>query len=102
MLDEIREELEQLNEKFDVLIDGLKTGKDGRSIPALNVATLLYMPDHLRSTLMAVARRGPATADRIAEETQRTRAVESAHLNQLVVMGYITKERKGRTVYFYT
>jgi hypothetical protein len=27
--------------------------------------------------------------------------VESAYLNQLVIMGYLKKERKGRKAYFY-
>lgn len=37
----------------------------------------------------------------IAEQTKRARAVESAYLNQLVIMEYLKKERKGRKAYFY-
>ena len=40
------------------------------------------------------------TADEIAEMTKRARAVESGYLNQLVRMGYLKKERKGRQVLF--
>ena len=41
-----------------------------------------------------------ATADEIAEITGLQRAVESAHLNRLVELGYVKKIRKGRFVYF--
>jgi len=66
----------------------------------LDVMTLLSMPDHLRKTAMTVCRIGRATADDIAQQTGRARAVESAYLNQLVLMGYLKKERKGRKAYF--
>jgi predicted transcriptional regulator len=42
-----------------------------------------------------------ATADEIAKETKRLRAVESAAANQLVRLGYLKKKREGRDVYFY-
>lgn len=67
----------------------------------LDVMTLLSMPDHLRKTAMTICRLGRATADEVAKQTRRARAVESAYLNQLVVMGYLKKERKGRKAYFY-
>ncbi|MBS7616418.1 hypothetical protein KEJ45_04395 [Candidatus Bathyarchaeota archaeon] len=78
--------------------------KDIQTIPTdapLDVMTLLSMPDHLRKTAMTVCRLGRATADEIAQQTHRARAVESAYLNQLVVMGYLKKERHGRKAYFY-
>jgi predicted transcriptional regulator len=50
---------------------------------------------------MAICRCGRATAEEIAGQTSRARAVESAYLNQLVIMGYLKKERKGRKAYFY-
>ena len=59
------------------------------------------MPDHLRKTAMTICRCGRATAEEIAAQTSRARAVESAYLNQLVIMGYLKKERKGRKAYFY-
>ena len=68
---------------------------------SLDVMTLLSMPDHLRKTAMSICRCGRATAEEIAEQTRRARAVESAYLNQLVIMGYLKKERKGRKAYFY-
>ena len=104
ILEKIRENLERLNEKIEVMIELQKHGrKDIQQIPEapLDVMTLLSMPDHLRKTAMTVCRLGRATADEVAQQTHRARAVESAYLNQLVIMGYMKKERKGRKAYFY-
>ncbi len=105
ILERIRDNLERLNEKMEVMIELQKhEGKEGplplQDAP-LDVMTLLSMPDHLRKTAMMVCRSGRATADEIAQQTTRARAVESAYLNQLVLMGYLKKERKGRKAYFY-
>ena len=104
ILEKIRENLERLNEKIEVMIELQKHGrKDIQPIPEapLDVMTLLSMPDHLRKTAMTVCKLGRATAEEIAQQTHRARAVESAYLNQLVIMGYLKKERKGRKAYFY-
>ncbi len=106
VLEKIRENLERLNEKMEVMIelqkhDGRKDMMQPLSDTPLDVMTLLSMPDHLRKTAMTICRCGRATAEEIAEQTNRARAVESAYLNQLVIMGYLKKERKGRKAYFY-
>jgi len=105
VLEKIKENLEKLNEKMEVMIELQKHGKQDIQPPLtdtpLDVMTLLSMPDHLRKTAMTLCRLGRATADEIAQQTRRARAVESAYLNQLVLMGYLKKERKGRKAYFY-
>lgn len=103
ILEKIRENLERLNEKMEVIIELQKHGKeDFKPIDApLDVLTLLSMPDHLRKTAMAVCRVGRVTAEDVAEQTSRARAVESGYLNQLVIMGHLEKERVGRKAYFY-
>lgn len=106
ILEKIKENLERLNEKFEVMIEIQKNGngrKDTQMVPdvSLDVMTLLNMPDHLRKTAMTICRSGRATAEEISEQTTRARAVESAYLNQLVIMGYLKKERKGRKAYFF-
>jgi ArsR family transcriptional regulator, lead/cadmium/zinc/bismuth-responsive transcriptional repressor len=105
ILEKIRENLERLNEKMEIIIelqkhDHKETQQPLQDTP-LDVMTLLSMPDHLRKTAMTVCRSGRATADEIAQQTSRARAVESAYLNQLVLMGYLKKERDGRKAYFY-
>ncbi|MEJ5327222.1 MAG: transcriptional regulator [Candidatus Bathyarchaeia archaeon] len=105
ILEKIKENLEKLNEKMEVMIELQKHGKkETQPTPdtSLDVMTLLSMPDHLRKTAMTICRYGRATAEEVAQQTNRARAVESAYLNQLVIMGYLKKERKGRKAYFYT
>ena len=104
LLEKIREHLEQLNEKIDVMIEIQKHGH--RELPenlpeTLDVMTLLSLPDHLRKTAVSLCKLEKATADEISEQTKRARAVESGYLNQLVIMGYLKKERQGRKAYFY-
>lgn len=104
ILEKIKENLERLNEKMEVMIELQRHGRKLETFSSdapLDVMTLLSMPDHLRKTAMTVCRLGRATADEIAQQTHRARAVESAYLNQLVVMGYLKKERKGRKAYFF-
>ncbi len=107
ILEKIEESLERLNDKIEVMIEIQKNGNDNRkSMPglpeaSLDVMTLLSMPDHLRKTAISICRCTKATAEEIAQQTSRARAVESAYLNQLVMMGYLKKERKGRKAYFY-
>lgn len=104
VLEKIKENLERLNEKMEIMIEIQRHGKkELQAFPdaSLDVMTLLSLPDHLRKTAMSICRCGRATAQEIASQTKRARAVESAYLNQLVIMGYLKKERKGRKAYFY-
>jgi len=104
LLEKIKESLDKLNEKMEIIIELQK--QEPRNLPeqlpdALDVMTLLSLPDHLRKTAITICKLGRATADEVAEQTKRARAVESAYLNQLVLMGYLKKERVGRKAYFY-
>jgi len=105
ILEKIKESLDRLNEKMDVFIEIQRHSPRGNldeSIPdVLDVMTLLSLPDHLRKTAVTLCKLGQATADEVAEQTKRARAVESGYLNQLMLMGYVKKERKGRKAYFY-
>ena len=78
-----------------------KTAKNQIPCEALDVMTLLSLPDHLRKTAVTICALRSATAADVAGETRRARAVESNYLNQLVTMKYIQRERKGKKVYFY-
>ncbi len=108
ILEKIEESLEKLNDKIEIMIEIQKNGggnniKASLSLPdaSLDVMTLLSMPDHLRKTAMTICRCSRATAEEVAKQTKRARAVESAYLNQLVIMGYLKKERTGRKAYFF-
>ncbi|UCG36620.1 MAG: transcriptional regulator [Candidatus Bathyarchaeota archaeon] len=106
LLRKIKENLDALNEKMEVFIEIQKQGQKQNFVmqdlpEALDVMTLLSLPDHLRKTAVAICKLGRATAEEVSEHTKRARAVESGYLNQLVLMGYLKKERKGRKAYFF-
>ena len=69
--------------------------------PAPDMMTLLSLPGALRKTVMACYKLREATAEDLSRETERLRAVESACANQLVRMGFLSKRREGRKVYFF-
>jgi predicted transcriptional regulator len=108
LLEKIKESLERLNEKMEVIIELQKSEQKESGAGAmpdlpetLDVMTLLSLPDHLRKTAISICKLGQATAEEVAEYSKRARAVESGYLNQLVLMGYLKKERRGRKAYFY-
>jgi len=117
LLKKLVDVLNQVNKKLDLVIElnrkMLKTQEEflqritdnsyrRKAIkPAPDVMTLLSLPSSLRKTIMALYKLKEATAEDLARETKRLRAVESASANQLVRMGYLKKKREGRKVYFY-
>ena len=108
----ILDELRKLNEKLDEIMkveEGILRGlHEERKLTeeavkfegALDVMTLLTLPNNVRKTAMVICKVGEATAQEVAGETGRKRAVESALLNDLARMGYLAKYRKGRKIYF--
>jgi len=61
---------------------------------------LLLLPDHIRKTYTAVASRGECNATEVSNLSGRGRAIESNYLNQLVRMGWLTKQRDSKTINF--
>ena len=102
VLKQINVNLERITVQLEQLSESLPPGREKSDLlEALDVMTLLSLPDHLRKTAMILVKLGKATASQIAKESGRARAVESAYLNQLVAMGHIKKGRQGRRVYFW-
>jgi len=99
--------LERIEKKLDLILESVKkkseTGEEkGEKVEALDVMALLSLPDHLRKTALTMIKFGKAMAEEVAKETGRSRAIESAYLNQLVRMGYLSKKRVKKRVYFST
>ena len=117
LLARIVAELREANEKLNLLIslnhklltaqekliqkssNEIEPPQDLKFAP--DVLALLSLPTSLRKTVMVLYKLEKATAEEIADETKRLRAVESASANQLVRLGYLKKKREGRAVYFY-
>jgi hypothetical protein len=117
LLARIIDELREANEKLELLISSnsklLETqekllhnaSSKKKPMPDLKLApdvmALLSLPMSLRKTVIVLYKLEKATAEDIAKETKRLRAVESSSANQLVRLGYLKKKREGRDVYFY-
>ena len=117
LLMKLVDELKLVNQKLDSLIElNGKILKIQEEMPRLvsnksysgtelklepDAMSLLSLPMSLRKTVMVLYKLEKATAEDLAKETKRLRAVESASANQLVRMGYLKKRREGREVYFY-
>lgn len=112
LLRKMSKDLDLLKAKVDAIFDvqkklsnelmGYEHEEEKPSSESLDVMMLLSLPDHLRKTAIAVSKSGKATANEVARETKRARAVESNYLNQLVMMGHLKRERKGRKVLFFS
>jgi hypothetical protein len=111
-LERIGRDLKRLNEKVDKIIEvqqkilqkplgGIGYNQESKVFEALDVMTLLSLPDHLRKTAMITCELGKVSAWDVAGKTNRARAVESSYLNQLVRMGFLKRKREGRVVYFF-
>ena len=66
----------------------------------LSESELFSLPDNLRKTYLAVASKGECSATEVSNLTGRSRAIESSYLNQLTRMGWLTKRRNSKTLYF--
>jgi hypothetical protein len=103
----MKERLKRIERKIDVLVGGIGEKHPPKKVEeikevdkSLDIMTLLSLPDHLRKSAMAIIKMGDAMAEDVARETERSRAVESAYLNQLVRMGHLVRKRRGKRVYF--
>ncbi|MDH5806965.1 MAG: hypothetical protein QXW62_00090 [Candidatus Methanomethylicaceae archaeon] len=96
----IKERLEEIIILQKEILAMLKEKEISKETLELDASLLLRLPDHLRKTMMALAKLVKARAEDVAKITGRARAVESGYLNQLVRMGYVKKVREGHEVYF--
>jgi len=98
--------LARIERKVDLILGSVRGERRAKNVEevkgagALDIMTLLSLPDHLRKTALTLIKLGRAMADDVAKATGRARAIESAYLNQLVRMEYVWRKRVGKRVYF--
>lgn len=103
---EVGKVLARIERKIDLVLGSVRGERHAKNVEnikgagALDIMTLLSLPDHLRKTALTLIKLGRAVADDVAKETGRARAIESAYLNQLVRMEYVWRKRVGKHVYF--
>lgn len=104
LADEINEVTNRNLKKIEKLIyevvDKLKIEATKIKSSGFEPSILLDFPDHLRVTVRILLELGMATAEEVCKKTNRSRSLESSYLNQLTIMGYVEKERKGQLVYY--
>ena len=101
--EEVSERLKRIEERLGLLerlVAKGSTGTSKASTSAINMDHLLSLPSSLQRTMVAIQELKEATANEVAEETERSRSVETIYLNQLARMGYLSRQRRGHRVYF--
>ena len=75
---------------------------ENRFNPAVDdrMGAFLAITDTMRKSLFAVAKLGKCTIDDVSIITRRHRSVENRYLNELVRIGWLGKERKGKKIYY--
>ena len=98
VFDRIFQEMQQMRYRLDD-IESEFSKWDPQPLK-ITESKLFSLPDHLRKTFMAVSSRGECDATEVSNLSGRCRAIESNYLNQLVRMGWLTKQRDSRTINF--
>jgi hypothetical protein len=74
-----------------------------KATPSKNtlIHTLFNLPPHLMKTYLATLIIDQTTsANEVSKLTRKARAQESSYLNQLALMGYLSRTKNKRTVLF--
>lgn len=104
MQSKVEEKLRRIEERLEALEKVLSRSNakspSKTTAVSISIKDLLALPDSLRKTMIAIQGLKEATTKEVAENTDRTRSVETIYLNQLVRIGYLTKQRRGRKIYF--
>jgi len=98
----VLERIKRIEERLDALELAIKTieaSPERRASPTL-FKEFLTLPSSLQKTMLAVQELEEAMATEVAEKTGRVRSVETIYLNQLARLGYLTRIRKSRRIYF--
>jgi hypothetical protein len=98
LFDQIFREMREIRYRLD---DIEKSFSNWNPSPLkISPSELFLLPDHLRKTYMSVVSKGECNAILVSDFTGRSRAAESNYLNQLARMGWLTKRRDSKTLYF--
>ena len=101
---EIEERLEEIERRLD-RIEGISSSSS-KNEPRMtgglppSIQNLLDLPDTIRKTLLGLQALGESTSEEVAAKTGRTRSIETVYLNQLARLKHVSRERKGRKIYY--
>jgi len=98
VFDRILREMQEIHHRLDDIENSISGWNPRPSeIPE---SDLFSLPDHLRKTYVTVASKGEPTATEVSNLTGRCRSIESNYLNQLVRIGWLTRRRNSKNVFF--
>ncbi len=95
-IDEILKTLQLIVKKLDVIIapkQRLLLKPENMDVPETDMRLLFGLHSHLQRTCLTLIKKGVMSANDVAHETGRARAVESSYLNQLEDRGYLVSTR---------
>jgi len=100
---EIEERLEEIERRLD-RIEGISSSSKNEprmtgGLPP-SIQNLLDLPDTIRKTLLGLQALGESTSEEVAAKTGRTRSIETVYLNQLARLKHVSRERKGRKIFY--
>ena len=79
---------------FDIGVVGAAGWTLATALSTQVLYNILELPKQLQTTILALIKSGPSTAQTICSVTGKARAVESSYLNQLVVLKLAQKEKR--------
>jgi len=100
---QLEEELQHIRQRVENLENPQPTPvKEPTQLDPQTIAEidLMGLPQNLRKTIFALAKLREATPEEVAVETNRTRGLENIYLNQLELLGYVEKIKRGKRVYY--
>jgi len=99
IVNEVKHSILVLNKKMNRVLQVKNCNSLNDYVSSLDI--LLSLPLSLRKTLLAIVENnGKGIASEISSITGRARAIESRYLNELVLRGFLNKQREGMNVVF--
>ena len=102
-IDEVLDRVKKIEERLSSLestLTNMQTLPVAPKPKSIDMSDLLALPSSLQKTMLAIQELKEATSNKLAEKTGRDRTVETIYLNQLARLGYLTRERRSRKIYF--
>ena len=113
LLEQLTQQLEQINKKLDalnkldVILEILQEGRkelESKGIKSVKLDKAIKELERItvKDTLAmkTLESKGPMTAEMLSEELKIDRSTASTRLNRLYTLGLVSKETKGKNMYF--
>ncbi len=113
LLEQLTQQLEQINtkldslQKLDIILEILQQGRkelESKGIKSVNLDKAIRELEKITvkdtEAMRVIESKGPMTAETLSRELKVDRSTASTRLNRLYTLGLVTKETKGKNMYF--